>query len=270
MSDAIKALEGGLNSASAPTVTSVAITSATGISGNVLDLGDVVTVQVEFSRAVLVTGTPQIFVQYANTNVRSYYESGAGSDTLYFTYTVQDHGVNGAISIPENALHSASSPLPGSTITDIAGNAAILTHAAVSAISSYQVQIRSGTGPDAPSIYTIEGDNKINITEKADGVFVAGTAEANSTVDIEWGADTREVTADAGGNWSAYYGAGDSTVDVTITVTPTDEAGNVGTASTISVTVDTSAPSAPTISFGNSVTPHRTILPTPQRLPFLD
>ena len=207
-----------------------------------------VTVQVKFSEPVLVTGTPQIFVQYANTNVRSYYESGAGSDTLYFTYTVQDHGVNGAISIPENALTLTGS---SHTITDIAGNAAILTHAAVSASSSYQVQI-DGTGPDAPSIYTIEGDNKINITEKADGVFVAGTAEANSTVSIAWGADTREVTADAGGNWYAYYGAGDSTIaSGTITVTPTDGAGNVGTAGSIAVIVDTSAPVAPTIALND-------------------
>ena len=86
---------------------------------------------------------------------------------------------------------------------------------------------------------------------------------------IEWGADTREVTADAGGNWSAYYGAGDSTIaSGTITVTPTDEAGNVGTADTISVTVDTSAPSAPTISFTDLDLIDN--LTNPQRLPFLD
>ena len=201
LSDAIKALETGVGSSGSPSVSAVSITSATGINGSVLDVGDTVTVSVTFDEVVLVTGTPRIALDIDNGSgglvsaQYATYSSGAGTDVLKFTYTIASGADTDGIGIPVNGLE-----LNSGTIKDVAGNAASLAHSAVSDNSSYTVQI-DATGPSAPSIYTIEGDNIINTAEKADGIFVAGTAEANATVSIAWGSDTRSVTADAGGNW---------------------------------------------------------------------
>ncbi|WP_453951577.1 Ig-like domain-containing protein [Bradyrhizobium sp. USDA 377] len=125
----------------APTVSSEAITSATGAQNNTLNAGDVVSVTVSFSESVTVTGTPQLALNIGGTPVQASYASGSGSTQLVFTYTIQaeQNDANG-ISINANALS-----LNGGTITDAAGNAAVLTAAAVADNASYKVDTAAPT-----------------------------------------------------------------------------------------------------------------------------
>ena len=73
--------------------------------------------------------------------------------------------------------------------------------------------------------------------------------EANAKVEVKWGATTKTVTADASGNWKADFSKAEVPADgeTTVTVQATDVAGNTSAAQTKSVSVDTTAVSAPSI-----------------------
>ncbi|MEE2945399.1 MAG: Ig-like domain-containing protein [Pseudomonadota bacterium] len=87
----------------------------------------------------------------------------------------------------------------------------------------------------------IEDDNVANAAEVADGITLTGTAEAGSSVVVNFQGINRTVTADSDGNWSASFAAGEiqsGTYDSQITVTATDPVGNTST-TTGTVHVDT-------------------------------
>jgi len=149
----------------APTVSSEAITSATGLQNNTLNAGDVVSVTVSFSEAVTVTGAPQLALNIGGTLVQASYASGSGSTQLVFTYTIQagQNDANG-ISIDANALS-----LNGGTITDAAGNAAVLTAAAVADNAGYVVD--TGSPTESLTIASVAGSSSSTST----AITVTGT-----------------------------------------------------------------------------------------------
>ena len=89
----------------------MSITSATGISGSVLDTGDTITVSVTFDEVVLVTGSPRIALDIDNgsggliSSQYATYISGAGTDVLKFTYTISNGSDTDGIGIPVNGLN---------------------------------------------------------------------------------------------------------------------------------------------------------------------
>ena len=118
-----------------PTITSVAITSATGIAASTLNAGDVVSVTVTMSEATIVTGTPTLALNIGGTTVQANYASGSGTTALVFNYTIQagQTDVDG-ISIAANSL-----ALNSGTLKDAAGNNATLSHSAVTDNAGYLV-----------------------------------------------------------------------------------------------------------------------------------
>ena len=117
---------------------------------------EVIQATVTFKENVIVTGTPQLPLQIGSVTKKADYASGSGTTALVFSYTVAagDMDADG-ISIGANALN-----LNGGTIKDAAGNAATLTHTAVSAASAHKVDAIT------PSI------SEINITST--GPYIAG------------------------------------------------------------------------------------------------
>jgi hypothetical protein len=67
----------------APTVTGVTSTNGT------YKAGDVITIVVAMSEAVMVTGTPTLALDTTPTSRNATYVSGSGTNSLTFTYTVQ-------------------------------------------------------------------------------------------------------------------------------------------------------------------------------------
>ncbi|MBB4369391.1 hypothetical protein GGD63_002179 [Bradyrhizobium sp. cir1] len=165
----------------APTVSSEAITSATGAQNNTLNAGDVVSVTVTFSESVTVTGTPQLALNIGGTPVQANYASGTGTTQLVFTYTIQA-GQNDAtgISINANALS-----LNGGTITDPAGNSAVLTAAAVADNASYKVDTAAPavsseaiTGATGAQNNTLNAVDVVSVTVTfGESVSVTGTPQ---------------------------------------------------------------------------------------------
>ena len=94
--------------------------------------GDTVAVTVSFSESVTVTGSPRLTLATGGTNQLVAYDSGSGSDTLTFNYTVQ----SGDTSSDLDYASTSALALNLGTINDGAGNAATLTLASRGAAGS--------------------------------------------------------------------------------------------------------------------------------------
>jgi cyclophilin family peptidyl-prolyl cis-trans isomerase len=104
--------------ATAPAVTAVSSTQATGTYGT----GTAISITVTFSKPVTVTGTPQLSLN-AGTGAVASYTTGSGTSTLTFTYTV----ATGDASSDLDYASTTALGLNGGTIKDALGNAATLT-----------------------------------------------------------------------------------------------------------------------------------------------
>jgi hypothetical protein len=112
---------------------------------------------------------------------------------------------------------------------------------------------RDGQSPDStppaqPVIGTVAGDDVINAAEAAAGVTLTGTTEAGSTVALGIAGQSR-AAAVTGTSWSYVLSAGDlqsmgEGAEI-VTATATDAAGNISTAASHALTVDTTAPLLP-------------------------
>ena len=142
-------------------------------------------------------------------------------------------------------LGTAPSIIGGETITiatgavaDVAGN--------ISASPIVFTLPTDITPPATPTISTVAGDNIINAAEKTAGVAIAGVAESGSSVAVTLGSVTQTVTADATtGAYTTTFSSANipaDTASTTISVTATDVSGNVSTAATQAVKIDTVAP----------------------------
>ena len=137
----------------APTISSVAVTSDTGDDEVYLDddgvygIGDTIKVTVTFSENVTVTGSPRLELTIGSSARNAAYKSTTGSKVVFgYTVAVGDSDTDG-ISIGANKLS-----LNGGSIRDAAENDAALSHSAVSTQSGHKVD---GIKPTITSAYFI-------------------------------------------------------------------------------------------------------------------
>ena len=235
-----------------PTVTGLAFDSKSDNTYSALNAGDTVDVAVTFSEAVSISGSPRIALTVGSGTAFATYDSsiaGNTSSTKYFRYTVQagDTDANG-LSIAANAL-----ALNDGSISDAAGNAATLTHAAVADNSSYSIDTIAPTLPT------------LTLGSGVSGVANAAEATASSgvvTVNAELGSSVAVTFTDSashsvikmltgtGSALAVTLGSADITGannlqdgSITVSASATDAAGNTSAADSSSFTLDTSAPS---------------------------
>ncbi|MCP1840973.1 hypothetical protein ACVIHI_006109 [Bradyrhizobium sp. USDA 4524] len=201
-----------------------------------LNAGKVVTITVNFSNTVSVTGAPELLL---NDGKAATYLSGSGSQALVFSYTVQDGDSTSDLQVQSLSLN-------GGTIRDPGGQDADVTHAAtdlhlvIDAIAPTVSVAASSTALLAGQTSTVTFTFSEAVTGFAlTDTTVSGGALSNlvhvgvnaAHQDIYTATFTPDVTnAEAGSvqvNASSY----------------TDSAGNAGAASSaISFTGDTKAP----------------------------
>ncbi|WP_447402683.1 S-layer homology domain-containing protein [Lysinibacillus sp. fkY74-1] len=107
---------GGIDTV-APTVVNVTSTANNGT----FKIGDTIPVEVTFSKAVDVTGTPELALNIPGT--KATYASGSGTSKLVFNYTVVEGNVSSKLDVANTTALSG-------TIKDAAGNTGVLTLAA--------------------------------------------------------------------------------------------------------------------------------------------
>lgn len=142
-----------------------------------------------------------------------------------------------AVTLPANALPATGNASLSVTASDLAGN--------VSTPATQTLTIDT-TPPPAPTIqFTGGADNYVNAAEKAAGVTLAGTAEADSTVKVTVGTVSHDAKAGADGKWSVAFAGADLPADGThlVTAVATDKAGNASAPSAgTPMVVDTKPP----------------------------
>ena len=161
--------------ATAPTVSSVALTGATGALSNTLNAGDVVTATVTMSEATTVTGSPTVALNIGGTTVSASYDSANSTSTaLKFNYTILagQTDANG-ISVDANSL-----ALNAGTVKDGAGNSATLTHSAVADNASYAVDT---TAPTVSSVALTGATGALSNTLNAGDVVTATVTMSEAT-----------------------------------------------------------------------------------------
>ena len=131
----------------APSISSVNSSTANGT----YTVGSTISIQINFSEAVNVTGTPTLTLETGNTDRSINYASGSGSATLNFSYTVQTSDTSGDLGyVATNSLG-----LNGGTINSSAGNAANLTlpsPGAANSLSANKSIVIDTTGPSVNSV----------------------------------------------------------------------------------------------------------------------
>ena len=213
----------------APTVTSVVTTPATGISSGSgdLDAGKTVMLTLNFSEAVTLTGgTPTLTLNDGGTAT---YSGGSGTNALIFSYTV-GAGQN----TPDLTVTAVN--LNAATITDGAGNAANLVGAVTNPAGTLKIDTTTPTVTsvgESPSSGDLDAGKTVTLTLNLnEAVTVAGgtptlTLNDGGTATYSGGSGTNALT------FSYTVGAGQNTPDLTVTAvnlnsaSVTDGAGNI-------------------------------------------
>ncbi len=167
-------------------------------------VGDVISIQVNFSEVVTVTGTPQLTLETGATDRTVNYASGTGSNSLTFTYTVQA----GDTSADLDYRSTTALSLNGGTIADAAGNNAVLTLAAPGAANSLganQAIVVDGVAPRGTQVFFAAATT--NPYGLADGGFYASP----SFVDIDGDGDLDALIGNRDGNTLVQLNTGSAT-----------------------------------------------------------
>ena len=211
------------------------------------EAGDTVSIQVTFSEAVYVTGTPQLELETGSTDRTVDYASGSGTNTLTFTYTVQAGDTSSDLDFTSTSALSLNS----GTIKDAAGNAATLTLASPGAsgslaankaivIDTTKSTVTNVTSSTSNDDYGAEAGDTVSIQVVfSEVVYVTGTPQleletggTDRTVDYATGSGTNTL------NFTYTVQAGDTSSDLDFTSTSAlslnsgtikDAAGNAAT-----------------------------------------
>ena len=254
-----------------PSVTQVAISGATGIQNHTLNAGDELSISVTLSEAVTLSGAatalnspsphmqasagantsgvPTLTLNIGGTLVQASYAAGSGSNTLLFHYTVQPgQNDNNGISIDANSLS-----LNGATLTNAAGNAAVITHAGLAHNAAYLVDT---TAPsltvalsdsaliigDSPQVTITFSEPVINFDSNAVSVQNGKLSPLTSSDQIHWT-----------GNFTPNAGVEASSNLITVAASYTDAAGNTGSAGgSANYSVETTAPASMGVRMSNN------------------
>ena len=104
--------------------------------------------------------------------------------------------------------------------------------------------------PATPVINVISENDQVNAADKARGVEIGGTAEANASVTVIWGTVTKTATANASGIWSVTYATGEVPADAlgtTVSATVRSTAGVSSDPASRTVQIDSKLPEAPVV-----------------------
>ncbi len=216
-----------------PTVTSVVASPEPADLG----AGQMVTLTVDFSEAVYVTGTPTLRLpaQWGEAS----YSGGSGTDALTFAYTVQPGQNIGALAV-YGVVRS-----DGATIDDAAGNPANLADS-VTALAG-PVTIDTTAPPVTERLFNDTGlsfglSNIDGITWDSE---LIGRGDANAVVTFtEGGTTLGTTTAGPTGTWTWTPVLADGTH--TVVASETDGAGNTGTAS-LTFTLEATPPTVTSV-----------------------
>ena len=231
----------------ASTATSVSTSTADGSYG----IGAVITLAVGFSEPVTVSGTPSLQLETGNIDRFATYSSGSGTNTLSFQYTVQA----GDNATDLDQLSATALTLNGGSITDAAGNDAILTLAAPGTVGSLGANADLVIDTSAP-VFTSSGvATAINENSgAAQNVYTAAATDSGAVAySLASSADASLFSIDSSSGAVSLSPDPDfeTKASYLFTVVATDAAGN-STPKDVTLIINNLDEVAPTITSGTT------------------
>ncbi|HJT75501.1 MAG TPA: Ig-like domain-containing protein, partial [Chitinophaga sp.] len=184
-----------------PVLTGISTSTISGLYGQ----GTAINFDITFDHPVTVgKGTPALLLPVRTNTAPALYQSGSGTNTLTFTYTVEagdatpllDYTGTDALLLNGGLINSSSSNTPALLTLPAPGS--------TGSIARQRAIIIDGVAPPAPLI-TYPLSNAVFNTHD---LMVAGTSEPDAVVTIYLdGVQMISVTADGDGNWYASFTA---------------------------------------------------------------
>ncbi len=173
--------------------------------------GQSVSIQVNFTENITVTGIPKLTLETGATDVIVNYTSGSGTSTLTFTYTIG----SGNTSIDLDYQSTTALALSGGTINDAAGNASALTLAAPATANSLGANKAIVIDTTSPTVTSVNSSNANGTYKVGDSVSV----QVNFSEPISV-AGTPQLTLETGTTDAVVnYASGSGTSTLTFTYT---------------------------------------------------
>ena len=154
---------------------------------------------------------------------------------------------NGNWAVDLKTATPSSGALPATGLSDTNSLEVTGTHNGVQSTLPLATLNFDDTPPASAQVSPVTGDNIITGPEKAAGVTISGTAEANGSVELKLGTVNQRVAVDANGNWSTTLQAADLPAadgSYTLAVTAIDAAGNRAPEVTSQVIMNTTGTTA--------------------------
>ncbi len=173
--------------------------------------GDTITVKVEFSEPVQVTGNPTLQLETGTIDRLATYSGGTGTNVLLFTYTV----ANPDESADLNALSTSALDLGGGTIADLLGNNAdlLLPELNEAGALAQQNDIRidtvsptvglSSSSASSAGILTLSGDGFSSLLSPGE------STDTDLTGRLDWSKLSWRVVDNSGSNTDISFSAAD-------------------------------------------------------------
>ena len=169
-----------------------------------------------------------------------------GDQHANVTYTTKaDENGNWAVDL--KTATPSSGTLPATGLSDTNSLEVVGSNKGVQSTLPLTTLHFDDTPPASAEVASVAGDNIITAPEKAAGVTISGTAEANGSVELKLGTLTRLVAVDANGNWSTTLQADDLPAadgSYTLSATAIDAAGNRAPEVTSKVIMNTTGTAA--------------------------
>ncbi|MCE3261325.1 MAG: repeat protein [Pseudoduganella sp.] len=176
----------------APAVSSVAISSASGLRNGVLNAGDQVFITVSTTVPASVSGTPQLKLDIGGSEYLASYVGGNGSTALVFSYTVQ----TGQTDLDGIAIAANGLLLPnGARLQTSSGADLQLNFDAVAANSGYKVDTSAPTAYATGGLYSKDSANAnvtVRSSEAGTAYLVHSNVNVSSLASIESGASATQ------------------------------------------------------------------------------
>lgn len=169
-----------------------------------------------------------------------------GDQHANVTYTTKaDENGNWAVDL--KTATPSSGTLPATGLSDTNSLEVVGSNKGVQSTLPLTTLHFDDTPPASAEVASVAGDNIITAPEKAAGVTISGTAEANGSVELKLGTVTRLAAVDANGNWSTTLQADDLPAadgSYTLSATAIDAAGNRAPEVTSKVIMNTTGTAA--------------------------
>jgi hypothetical protein len=201
---------GGVGITGGPTVTNVTSSNANATYA----AGSTVSLQVTFSAAVTVSGSPQLTLETGTTDRIATYVSGSGTTTLNFSYTVQTGDLSADLDyVSVNALS-----FNGGSVTNAVGTSATPTLPAPGAAGSLGANkaiVIGNLDTTAPTVTSIARQSPTAATTNAASVTYRVTFSENVT-GVDTGDFSLTATGASAGTIASVSASSGTTVDVVV------------------------------------------------------